>query len=235
MHIAKRVANLDWNAVETSLWQRGYALIPIFLSREECNGFIRLYPDKERFRSHIIMARYRFGSGDYKYFKYPLPYLIQALREQFYAHLALIANRWNEALNINERYPEKHDRLLALCHRHRQRRPTPLLLHYEKGDYNCLHQDLYGTVVFPLQLVCFLSQPEEDYTGGEFVLAEQRPRAQPKVEVMNPNRGELMVFATHGRPVKGARGFYRVTMRHGISLVRSGSRYALGIPFHDAQ
>ncbi len=193
-----------------------------------------MYPDENRFRSHIIMARYRFGSGDYKYFNYPLPEIVHELRHEFYSQLAPVANDWNEKLGIEQRFPAQHDALLKLCHQRGQKRPTPLLLHYETGDYNCLHQDLYGEIAFPLQLTCFLSG-KNDYTGGEFVLLEQQPRAQSKAEAIAPERGQVLVFTTRYRPKRGSRGYFRVNVRHGVSKVQSGVRYTLGIPFHDAE
>jgi hypothetical protein len=180
------------------------------------------------------MARYRFGSGEYKYFAHPLPRIVSDLREHAYFPLASIANEWNEALGGEVRFPAHHPELVKLCAAHGQMKPTPLLLHYEAGDYNCLHQDLYGEVAFPLQLTCFLSRKDNDYTGGEFVLVEQQPRAQSKAEVIAPQQGQMLIFTTRYRPVKGTRGFYRVNVRHGVSRVRSGVRFTLGVIFHDA-
>jgi len=194
-----------------------------------------MYGCAERFRSHIIMARYRFGRGDYKYFNYPLPETIQQLREATYPHLASVANEWNEALGLPERFPDQHPAFLAQCKKKHQTRPTPLLLHYEAGDFNCLHQDIYGAIAFPLQMTCFLSEPGADYEGGEFVLVEQQPRAQSKPEVIVPSQGECVIFTTRYRPVKGSRGYYRTNIRHGVSRVRRGTRYTLGVIFHDAE
>jgi hypothetical protein len=233
--IGDRLDALDWKAIEADLGEWGYARTPPLLTPAECAGLIGLYADESRFRSRIDMARYRFGVGDYKYFAAPLPPLVAALREQAYPPLAAIANRWQEALGIRERFPEELAGLLARCRRAGQTKPTPLLLHYEAGGYNCLHRDLYGEVAFPLQLTGFLSRPGADYTGGEFLLVEQRPRAQSRGDAILPERGELLIFPTRERPVRGGRGYYRVSVRHGVSRVRSGSRYTLGVIFHDAQ
>jgi len=232
--ISDRLAQLDWKALGAQLWEFGYALTPAFLTPEECAALIRLYPSQSAFRSHIIMARYRFGRGDYKYFAYPLPPLVQQLREHSYRYLAPIANRWNRELRVREVFPAEHSDLLAICQKKGQARATALLLHYEAGDFNCLHQDLYGEVAFPLQLTCFLTQPGIDYEGGEFVLVEQQPRAQSKAEVIIPERGQMLIFATRSRPVKGSRGYYRVNFRHGVSKVRRGTRFTLGVIYHDA-
>jgi len=234
-NIHSRVAALDWPSLDESLWKHGYALTDPLLTREECQSLIELYPHDENFRSHIVMARYRFGSGDYKYFDYPLPPLVRDLREHSYPHLAEIANEWNLAMDTAVKFPLKHDEFLRQCHKAGQHRATPLLLHYEAGDYNCLHQDLYGDVAFPLQITIFLSDPSEDYTGGEFVLVEQQLRAQSRAEVVVPARGQAVIFATRYRPVKGSRGFYRTNLRHGVSRVKSGRRFTLGVIYHDAQ
>ena len=235
MSIRQRVDKLDWNQIEQSLWELGYAQTPPVLTPVECKDLASLYPDDSRFRSHIDMARYRFGLGDYKYFARPLPPLVEELRSLFYPPLAAVANRWMEALGEAVRYPAGLEPFLALCHRRGQAKPTPLLLHYETGGYNCLHQDLYGEVAFPLQLTCFLSRPGEDYTGGDFLLVEQRPRAQSKGESIAAGQGEILIFTTRHRPVAGARGYYRVNVRHGVSRITSGVRYTLGIIFHDAK
>jgi len=205
------------------------------LSAEECAGLIALYPDDRRFRSRIDMARFRFGVGDYKYFAAPLPPVVADLRQHAYPPLAAIANRWMEALGSRDRYPDELEGLLARCRRAGQTKPTPLLLHYEAGGYNCLHRDLYGDVAFPLQLTAFLSRREADYTGGEFLLVEQRPRAQSRGMAITPERGELLIFATAERPVRGSRGYFRAGLRHGVSRVHAGSRHTLGIIFHDAR
>jgi uncharacterized protein len=235
MNIAQRLKALHWDEIETSLWTRGYAQAGPILTPNECAQLIALYPRDQLFRSRIDMARYRFGEGDYKYFNYPLPPAIEQLREHAYPPLSAIANRWVEALGVAERYPAELSALLNQCHEVGQTKPTPLLLHYETGGFNCLHQDLYGDVAFPLQVVCFLSQPGRDYTGGEFIVLEQRPRAQSAAEAVLPNQGELIVFTTRYRPVKGSRGYYRVNVKHGVSRVRSGARYTLGVIFHDAK
>jgi hypothetical protein len=187
------------------------------------------------FRSRIDMARYRFGQGDYKYFANPLPAIVQDLRTAFYPALAKLANSWMEYLGDDQHFPDSLEKFLAVCRKRGQTKPTPLLLHYETGGYNCLHQDLYGDVAFPLQLTCFLSEPGRDYTGGEFLLVEQRPRAQSKGEVITPRQGEIVIFTTRYRPSPGTRGYYRVNIRHGVSRVRSGMRYTLGVIFHDAK
>jgi len=233
--IEARLAALDWRAIEQSLWELGYAKTPPVLTPAECTELIELYADDRRFRSRVEMARYRFGVGDYKYFDAPLPPLVEALRVHAYPTLAAIANRWEAALGTATRYPPDLPSLLARCRRRGQTKPTPLLLHYEAGGYNCLHQDLYGDVVFPLQLTGFLSRPGVDYTGGEFLLLEARPRAQSRGEAVATELGETVIFTTRDRPARGARGYYRAVMRHGVSRVRSGSRYTLGVIFHDAK
>lgn len=235
MNINGRTESLDWAAIEQSLWERGYAKTPSVLTPDECTELIDLYTDAARFRSRIDMARYRFGSGEYKYFADPLPPLVQELRTYMYPFLAPIANRWMEALKKPERYPDHLPEFLAYCREHGQTRPTPLLLYYEAGGYNCLHQDLYGEVAFPLQLTCFLSRREIDYTGGEFLLVEQRPRAQSRGEAIATEQGEIVIFTTRYRPAAGKRGYSRVQMRHGVSRILSGSRYTLGIIFHNAK
>jgi hypothetical protein len=232
--IARRVAALDWPAIETSLSELGYAKTPPLLTPAECADLVALYPDDTRFRSRVDMARYRFGMGDYKYFAAPLPPLVAALRQAAYPPLARVANRWARALGARTPYPDDLDGLRARCARHGQTKPTPLLLHYEAGGYNCLHQDLYGDVAFPLQLTCFLSRRGVDYEGGEFLLVEQRPRAQSRGEAIQTEQGECVIFTTRHRPLAGARGHYRVTVRHGVSRVHAGTRYTLGIIFHDA-
>lgn len=233
--IGARVASLDWDELQRSLSAYGYAHTAAVLTAAECADLVQLYSNDGLFRSHIEMARFRFGEGDYKYFAAPLPKIVQEMRAAFYPHLAKIANRWMEELDDRQRFPDSLEKFLAICHRHGQKKPTPLLLHYEAGDYNCLHQDLYGEVSFPLQLTCFLSQPGADYTGGEFVLVEQRPRAQSKGEVIAPQQGEIVIFTTRYRPVKGTNGHYRVNVRHGVARLRSGVRYTLGVIFHDAK
>jgi hypothetical protein len=231
----QRVDALDWRAAEDSLSVRGYAVTAPLLAAEECAELVSLYSDEKRFRSHIIMERYRFGIGDYKYFDNPLPQAVVSLRTAAYAHLATIANRWAEALgNADTQYPLDHADFLKLCHKAGQKKPTPLMLHYEAGGYNSLHQDLYGEVSFPLQMVFLLGQEGRDWEGGEFILVEQPPRAQSKAEVVRGNQGQAIIFTTRYRPVKGTRGYYRVNLRHGVSRVHRGTRYTLGIIFHDA-
>jgi uncharacterized protein len=233
--IEARLAALDWDQIATSLDAQGCAVIGPALSPEECRAMAATYDDDERFRSRIVMARHGFGRGEYKYFTHPLPDAVAALRTALYSPLAIIANRWNEALDIDVRFPDAHEQFLKRCHHAGQTKPTPLLLRYGEGDYNCLHQDLYGEHVFPLQVTFLLSEPAEDFTGGEFVLTEQRPRMQSRAEVVPLRQGEGVIFPVHHRPVRGTRGVYRVNMRHGVSRVRSGHRHTLGIIFHDAQ
>ena len=233
--IAARLAALDWPALERSLSDVGYAKTPPLLSADECEALIALYGDDARFRSRIDMARYRFGEGDYKYLARPLPPLVESLRTEAYPRLAGIANVWEEALGSRTRFPPDLEGLLAVCRRHGQTKPTPLLLHYEAGGYNCLHQDLYGEVAFPLQLTAFLSRRGVDYEGGDFLLVEQRPRAQSRGEAIHTEQGEVVIFPTRHRPVRGARGWFRTTMRHGVSRITHGRRYTLGVIFHDAK
>lgn len=235
MPLGQRLTRLDWKQIEGSLWELGYAKTAPILTPAECREAAALYPDDSRFRSRIDMERYRFGIGEYKYFAYPLPAIVAELREHFYPPLARIANRWMETLGARERYPAKLSEFLEVCHQRGQRKPTPLVLRYEAGGYNCLHQDLYGDVAFPIQLTCFLSRPGADYTGGDFLLVEQRPRAQSKGEAIAVDQGEILIFTTRYRPVRGARGHYRVNVRHGVSRLLSGTRYTLGIIFHDAK
>lgn len=235
MTVEERVGALDWDAIERSLWAWGYAKTPPVLTADECASLVDLYPDDSHFRSRVDMTRYRFGVGDYKYFAEPLPALVADLRRHFYPPLAAVANRWERVLDSRRRYPEDLDGLRTQCRRAGQTKPTPLLLHYEAGGYNCLHQDLYGDVAFPLQLTCFLSKPELDYRGGEFLLVEARPRAQSRGEAIVTDQGEIVVFTTRHRPAEGTRGYHRVAMRHGVSRVRAGTRYTLGVIFHDAR
>jgi hypothetical protein len=232
---AKRVEAIDWTHLNADLDAQGSAVIEQLLTLQQCAALAGLYPDDARFRSRIVMGRHGFGRGEYKYFSYPLPDLIAELRPALYAPLAGVANRWNEAMGIDIRYPESHDAFLKRCHGAGQTRPTPLLLQYGEGDYNCLHQDLYGEHVFPLQVAILLSEPGRDFTGGEFVLTEQRPRMQSRPEVVPLRQGDAVVFAVHHRPVQGSRGFYRVNLRHGVSRIRSGKRHTVGVIFHDAK
>ena len=229
-----RAAAVDWQQVAASLDERGYATTAALLTTEQCRSLAALYDRKEAFRSRVVMQRHGFGSGEYKYLCYPLPDIVEALRQAIYPQLAPIANRWRERLREEGRFPPALAAYLKECHATGQERPTPLILKYEAGDYNCLHQDLYGDLVFPLQLTVLLSAPEDDFTGGEFLLVEQRPRAQSKGEVVPLRQGEAVIFPVHHRPVEGTRGPYRVTMRHGVSRLHSGHRLTLGIIFHDA-
>jgi hypothetical protein len=225
---------LDWPAIERELDAYGCAIAPKLISREACRELAALYPDDARFRSRIVMGSHGFGRGEYKYFANPLPDQIVALRRGFYPRLAPIADRWNEAMGVSVRYPAEHDAFLARCHQAGQKRPTPLLLRYGPGDYNCLHQDVYGEHLFPLQVAILLSEPGRDFTGGEFVLTEQRPRMQSRAEVAPLTQGDGVIFAVRGRPVQGTRGTYRVNLRHGVSRIKSGERFTLGVIFHDA-
>jgi|SRR5579859_215904 len=232
--LGAQIAGLDWTTLAVDLDARGWARIPGLLDREVCREATELYASSDRFRSHIVMARHGFGRGEYRYFAYPLPALVEELRSTLYPHLVPIANRWHEQLGFKPRFPADHTAFLARCHAAGQRRSTPLMLQYGPGDYNCLHQDLYGEHVFPLQVAILLSEPEMDFSGGEFVLTEQRPRAQSRVEVVPLEQGDAVLFAVNFRPRTGANGDYRVTMRHGVSTVREGQRHTLGIIFHDA-
>ena len=225
---------IDWEKVSASLDERGSAVVERLLSPAQCRSLAALYAKDELFRSRVVMARHGFGRGEYKYFGYPLPDVVAAQRTVLYPRLAEIANRWNATLGIDARFPPDHRAFLKRCHAAGQRRPTPLILKYEEGDYNCLHQDLYGEQVFPLQLTILLSDPERDFTGGEFVMTEQRPRMQSRPEVVPLRQGDAVVFAVRYRPVRGTRGAYRVNLRHGVSRLRSGHRHSLGIIFHDA-
>jgi uncharacterized protein len=233
--VATKISGLDWPALSRSLWEEGYALTSPLLTPEECSALIGMYSDDALFRSHIIMARYRFGLGDYKYFNYPLPEVVQHLRESSYPQLSAVANEWNRALGIAADFPRSLPEYLKQCHLRGQSRPTPLLLHYEAGGFNCLHQDIYGEMAFPFQMTCFLSEPSKDFDGGEFVLVEQVPRAQSKAHVIAPRQGQALIFTTRYRPVKGGRGYYRANIKHGVSKVRSGTRYTMGVIFHDAE
>jgi hypothetical protein len=231
---AGRVRSIDWDRVSKDLDTRGSGVIERLLTPAECDALAMLYPIDEAFRSHVLMERHGFGRGEYKYFAYPLPDLVAGLRTAIYPNLAPIANRWNAAMGIKVRYPAKHADFIVRCHAAGQLRPTPLLLQYGPDDYNCLHQDLYGEHVFPLQVAILLSEPGRDFAGGEFVVTEQRPRMQSRPEVVPLRQGDAVVFAVHHRPVQGTRGVYRVNLRHGVSRVRSGHRHTLGIIFHDA-
>jgi hypothetical protein len=232
--LAARIAALDWTQIAQAVDAHGCATTGALLTSGECNQLAASYASDEPFRSRVVMSRHGFGRGEYKYFAYPLPELVAILRARLYPPLAEIANRWNESMNVAAPYPSDHAGYLARCHKAGQNRPTPLLLRYGPGDYNCLHQDLYGDLVFPLQVTLLLSRPAEDFAGGEFVLTEQRPRMQSRAEVVPLVQGEAVIFPVHHRPVRGTRGTYRVNMRHGVSRLRSGHRHTLGIIFHDA-
>jgi uncharacterized protein len=232
--LSARVAALDWARITTDLEARGVATTGTLLTPAECAALSAMYTDEVAFRSHIIMARHGFGKGEYKYFSRPLPSLIDSLRTSLYPQLSTVANRWAQAMKLGVSYPAKLDAFLARCHAAGQTRPTPLLLKYEAGDYNCLHQDLYGDNVFPLQVAFLLSRPGLDFEGGEFVLVEQRPRMQSRPEVVPLSQGEGVIFAVRHRPVVGTKGTYRVNLRHGVSRVRVGQRFTTGIIFHDA-
>jgi hypothetical protein len=233
--VRERMDTIPWDKLLSPVKDFGFAVTPALLTPDEC-GYLRgLYGQEDLFRSHIIMERLRFGVGDYKYFADPLPPIVRELRTHTYPHLAAVANDWAGALEESSRFPTEHSVFLEQCHRAGQKRPTPLLLHYEEGGYNCLHQDIYGKVAFPLQMVFLLGQQGRDWEGGEFVLVEQRPRAQSKAEVISADEGCAVIFTNRYRPVQGARGYYRVNMKHGVARVRRGSRFTLGIIFHDAE
>lgn len=234
MDIQQRIDLLNWEKVTEDMNDNGYACVSKVLTSKECDEFISQYNNEALYRKTINMERYRFGLGEYKYYQYPLPGLIQQLREGIYPKLAPIANNWMRVLNIDQHFPESLAQLLELCHAQNQTRPTPLILKYGKGGYNTLHQDLYGEVYFPMQMVLFLNEPNEDYKGGEFVMIEQRPRAQSKAVVLKPGKGDMLIFTTNFRPVKGSNGYYRVNMKHGVSELAEGKRYTAGIIFHDA-
>jgi len=233
--LAERVAALDWTTMTAALDQYGTATTGTLLAPDECAALAACYDNDARFRSRVIMARHGFGRGEYKYFANPLPEVIAALREALYPRLAEVANRWNEAMGVDVGYPPALDAFLRRCHAAGQTKPTPLLLRYGPGDYNCLHQDLYGEHVFPLQATILLSEPGRDFSGGAFVLTEQRPRMQSRAEVVTLAQGEAVIFPVHHRPVQGTRGTYRVNMRHGVSRLHTGQRHTLGIIFHDAK
>lgn len=233
--IAARLATIDWAQAESDLDAQGCAVLKQLFTPDQCRALAQLYADNTRFRSRIVMSRHGFGRGEYKYFCYPLPDLIAELRPLLYARLVDVANRWNAAMGIDIRYPARHDAFLKRCHDAGQTRPTPLLLQYGAGDYNCLYQDLYGEHVFPLQVAILLSEPGRDFAGGEFVLTEQRPRMQSRAEVVALAQGDAVAFAVHHRPVRGTRGSYRVNLRHGVSRLRAGQRHTIGVIFHDAK
>jgi hypothetical protein len=232
--IPERVAQLDWTRAAAELDRQGWAILPALLAPGECDGVASLYAAGAGFRSHVVMARHGYGRGEYRYFAYPLPQIVQAFRTALYPRLAPIANAWHARMGLDARFPPDHGAYLERCHAAGQTRPTPLLLQYGPDDYNCLHQDLYGELVFPLQVAVLLSQPGEDFEGGEFVLTEQRPRMQSRASVVPLGKGDAVLFAVNSRPVRGARGDYRVALRHGVSTIRAGRRHTLGLIFHDA-
>ena len=229
-----RIEDVDWAKAAGELNEAGWSMLRGVLTAREAAAIAAMYAGDVKFRSTVVMARHGFGRGEYKYFSYPLPPLVAELRASIYPHLSSIANHWNELMGIDGRFPDAHEEFIARCHKAGQTRPTPLLLQYGEGDYNALHQDLYGEHVFPLQIAFLLSEPGTDFTGGEFVLTEQRPRMQTRAEVVPLRRGDAVIFAVHHRPHKGSKGYYRVNMRHGVSRIRSGHRHTLGVIFHDA-
>jgi hypothetical protein len=233
MDLQQKINEVNWADVTESMHAKGYAQIPNILSADECDALVNQYP-ADIYRKTIVMEHHGYGLGQYKYYSYPLPGVVQALRESVYPNIAPIANKWMEVLNIDKQFPGSLNELTELCHQHNQLRPTPLILKYNKGGYNAMHQDLYGEVYFPMQLVVCLNEPGKDYEGGEFVLVEQRPRMQSKAIVLNPRKGDMLLFTTNFRPVMGSKGYYRVNMKHGVSEITNGERHTLGIIFHDA-
>lgn len=231
----ERVNALDWPRISQDLDTQGSAILERLIPSDECRAVVAMYPQDDLFRSRVVMARHGFGRGEYKYFAYPLPQIVAELRTELYPRLAPIANKWNTRMGIEIQYPGSHAEFIKRCHNAGQNKSTPLLLQYASGDYNCLHQDLYGEHVFPIQVAILLSEPVKDFIGGEFVLTEQRPRMQSRPEVVPLRQGDAVAFAVHHRPVQGARGFYRVNLRHGVSRIRSGHRHTVGIIFHDAK
>ncbi|WP_281321840.1 2OG-Fe(II) oxygenase [Flavobacterium aestivum] len=234
MEVKQKVASINWQNIVEEMHEKGFAIIPKFLTSDQCAELINGYTNTNAYRKTVVMERYRFGLGEYKYFNYPLPNLIQSIRESVYPKLAPIANAWMKVLNIPVTFPNAHQELLEQCHENNQLKATVLILKYGKGGYNTLHQDLYGEVYFPIQTVLFLNEPDEDFIGGEFVLTQQTPRAQSKAIVLRPKKGDMLIFTTNFRPIKGSKGYYRVNMKHGVSEVHSGERHTLGIIFHDA-
>ena len=225
---------IDWQTVTNEMHAKGFAVVPKVLSNGQCEELIRNYNNTNAYRKTVVMERYRFGLGEYKYFNYPLPNLIQTIRESVYPELVPIANEWMQMLNVDKKFPDSFQELQTLCHSHNQSKPTVLILKYGKGGHNTLHQDLYGEIFFPIQVVLFLNEPDEDFTGGEFVLTQQTPRAQSKAIVLKPKKGDMLMFTTNFRPMKGSKGYYRVNMKHGVSELHEGERHTLGIIFHDA-
>lgn len=233
-NIIQKIENTDWKAITETMHQNGYAIIPNLLSGEQCETLKSNYNNSNLYHKTVTMARYRFGLGEYKYFKYPLPDIIQTVRTNIYPHLAPIANAWFKALKIDVSFPPDHQELLRQCHENGQKKATVLILKYGKGGFNTLHQDLYGDIYFPIQVVFILDEPDTDFTGGEFVLTQQIPRAQSKAIVLKPKKGDVLIFTTNFKPEKGSKGYYRVNIKHGVSEVKSGNRHSLGIIFHDA-
>lgn len=235
MDIKQRINNLNWAEIAASLNEKGYAQVKQVLTSEECETLKAGYPDGQLYRKTVIMERHAYGKGEYKYFAYPLPGLIQQLRQSIYPHLAPVANNWMQQLNKDQTFPDIHEELISLCHQHDQLKPTALILKYEQGGYNAMHQDLYGEVFFPMQTVFILDEPGEDYQGGEFILTEQKPREQSRAIVLKPGKGDMLIFTTSFRPAKGSKGYHRVNMKHGVSEVTQGKRHSMGIIFHDAK
>lgn len=233
-NLSSRIAALDWQIVTSDMHEKGYAIVPNVLSQKQCQELIDGYENRDGYRKTVVMERFRFGLGEYKYFDYPLPKIIQTIREEVYPKLAPIANLWMKVLKIKKQFPKSYQELQAECHDNNQLKPTPLILKYGKGGFNTLHQDLYGDVFFPLQTVFFLNEPDVDFTGGEFVITQQTPRAQSKAIVLKPKKGDMLIFTTNFRPLKGKRGYYRVNMKHGVSELQSGERHTMGVIFHDA-
>lgn len=234
VNLSTKIDALDWNEIASSMHEKGYAILPKLISDMECKELVNLYDEPTGYRKIVEMERYRFGLGEYKYFDYPLPKTVQTLREHLYPKLAPIANLWMKVLKIDNQFPNTFKDLQEHCHENNQLKPTPLILKYGKGGFNTLHQDLYGDIYFPLQAVLFLNEPDVDFEGGEFVLTQQTPRAQSKAFVLKPKKGDMLIFTTNFRPVKGKKGYYRVNMKHGVSELHSGERHTLGIIFHDA-
>lgn len=232
--IVQKIESIDWQSITEAMHENGYAIIPALLSEEQCEVLKSGYDNERLYRKTVVMARHRYGFGEYKYFNYPLPDLIRTIRAHIYPHLVPIANVWQNVLNMDTRFPSGHEALLEQCRTNGQEKATVLILKYDKGGFNTLHQDLYGDVYFPIQIVLMLTEPEKDFTGGEFVLVQQMPRAQSKAVVLKPGKGDLLIFTTNFKPEKGTKGYHRVNMKHGVSEVKSGERYALGIIFHDA-
>lgn len=230
----QKLQKTDWALVANEMHEKGFALIPNILTDDECSKLVQNYDNPNAYRKTVVMARYRFGLGEYKYFNYPLPALIQQIRAEIYPQLVPVANLWFRVLNIDKQFPPTHRELLQQCHENNQQKATVLILKYSKGGHNTLHQDLYGDIYFPMQAVLFLTEPDKDFTGGEFVLTQQIPRAQSKAIVLKPKKGDMLIFTTSFKPEKGTKGYYRVNMKHGVSEVHSGERYTLGIIFHDA-